>query len=100
MGRNWDGVVVVCAGTRWDGMPSSEHHIAGRLSEWAPVMYVDPPTSIATAYRYAGFERTTTLRIVSPRLVRLTPVVLPGMRRAGMVAITETLVRRRIRSAL
>lgn len=81
-------------------MPSSEHHVADRLTEWAPVLYVDPPTSVVTAYRNPGLETSTTLRVLRPGLAQLTPVVLPGMRRPGMVRVTEELVRHRIRSAI
>jgi teichuronic acid biosynthesis glycosyltransferase TuaH len=89
-------MVIVCAGTRWHGMPASEHHIAERLTQWASVLYVDPPMSLISARSAVGRR----LEIVNARLARLTPVVLPGMRRSGIVRMTEELTRIHIRSAL
>ena len=95
----WDRLVVVCAGTRWDGIPSSEHHIADRLTEWAPVLYVDPPTSLVTVLRNPAITGPM-LRVLRPGLARLTPVVLPGLSRPGMVRVTQELMRLYIRWAI
>jgi teichuronic acid biosynthesis glycosyltransferase TuaH len=48
---NWDGLVVFCAGTPWDGNRFPDQHIAERLSEHMPVLYVDPPMSFFSARR-------------------------------------------------
>jgi teichuronic acid biosynthesis glycosyltransferase TuaH len=96
----WDGLIVVCAGTRWSGIRMSEHHIADRLTAWAPVLYVDPPTSILKAYRNPALETFPQLRDVRPGLARLTPVVLPASRRPGVVRVTEELTRLQIRLAI
>jgi teichuronic acid biosynthesis glycosyltransferase TuaH len=77
----------------------SERHIADRLTEWAPVLYVDPPMSIVAARRHPAMTGSA-LRVLRPRLARLTPLVLPGMRRPGMVRVTEGLTRLRIRWAV
>ena len=95
---DWDDLVVVCAGTPWDGVPFPEHHLAERLARsWAPVLYVDPPLSWMTARRhpeYAACLDGPRLRLIAPGLARLTTVVLPGVERPGIQPITEALVRR------
>lgn len=100
---DWDGLVVVCAGTPWDGVPFPEHHLAERLARgYAPVLYVDPPTSYLTARRhpeYAASLEGPRLRLVEPGLARLTPVVLPGVERPVIRTTTEALVRRAMRRA-
>lgn len=96
---SWEGSVVICAGTPWDGIPSSEHHIADRLSKWVPVLYVDPPTSLFTVFRHRD-KVGPILRELRPGLARLTPVVLPGLSRPLMVRVTEQLVRLYIRWAI
>jgi teichuronic acid biosynthesis glycosyltransferase TuaH len=95
----WDGLVVVCAGTQWEGIHSSEHHIAERLTEWAPVLYVNPPTSLVKVRR-DGLNLRAGLRMLRPRLALLSPLVLPGLSRPGMVHITKWLVRFYIRWAV
>ncbi|MGH9119358.1 MAG: glycosyltransferase [Acidimicrobiales bacterium] len=100
---NWDGMVVVCGGTSWDGVPGSERHVAERLTEHAPVLFVDPPLSHLTGRRHPHLQPSLQgprLRLVRPGLARLTPVALPGMTRAGMHVVTEQLVRRSIRRAV
>jgi len=77
----------------------SERQIADRLTEWAPVLYVDPPTSFIAA-RHDPEVISSTLTVLRRGLVRLTPIVLPGMRRPGMVRITEELTRYHIRQAI
>lgn len=100
---NWDNLTVVCAGTSWDGIWFPEKHIADRLTAYGPVLWVDPPVSTLTARRnpdMAASPNSPRLRLVRPDLARLSPVVLPGMRRPGMERITEVLVRRALRSAV
>ena len=95
----WDGLVVVCAGTRWDRIPSSEHHIADHLTKWTPVLYVDPPTSPLAVLRNLAIAGPM-LQVLRPGLARLTPVVLPGLSRPGMVRVTQELMRLYIRWAI
>jgi teichuronic acid biosynthesis glycosyltransferase TuaH len=94
-------LVVVCAGTRWDASPAMpERHIADRLTEWASVLYVDPPMSILKTLRDPAAGQSTAVRVLRPGLARLTPIVLPGSRRPGIVRATEELTRLRIRSGV
>jgi teichuronic acid biosynthesis glycosyltransferase TuaH len=100
---DWDDVVVVCAGTSWDGIWFPEKHVADRLTAYGPVLWVDPPVSLLSPRRNpdaAGSLEGPRLRLVRPSLARLTPVVLPGTRRPGMERVTEALVRRALRSAV
>src|SRR4051812_46753 len=55
---SWQGLVIICAGTAWDrgGCPA-EKHIATRLTRWAPVLYVDPPSSPISRLRDGGRSR-------------------------------------------
>lgn len=99
----WDGLVVIGAGTSWDGVWFPEKHIAHRLADYAPVLYVDPPISPMTALRnpgLAGSLQGPRLRLIRPGLARLTPVVLPGMHRPGMWPVTQVLTRRAVRRAV
>jgi teichuronic acid biosynthesis glycosyltransferase TuaH len=99
----WDGMVVICAGTSWDGIWFPEKHIADRLASYAPVLYVDPPVSPLSPRRLPELAPSLEgprLRLLRPGLARLTPVVLPGMRRPGMQRVTEALVRRALRAAV
>lgn len=94
---SWDGVVVICAGTSWDGIWFPEKHVALRLSRRVPVLWVDPPLSRVGARRspeLAGSVRRPHLRLVQPGLARFTPVVPPAAHRPGMRVLTEWLTRR------
>jgi teichuronic acid biosynthesis glycosyltransferase TuaH len=100
---NWDGMVVVCGGTSWDGVPFCTRHIASRLTDYAPVLYVDPPMSHMTARRHPHLQPSLDeprLRVLRDGLARLTPVAMPGMTRPGMHVVTELLVRRALRRAV
>lgn len=99
---DWRGIVVVPAANNWDGVRFHDRQLAENLTEFAPVLYVDPPISLISARRrpeYASLLKEPRLRIVAPRLARLTPVVLPGMERPGMATVTRLLMARAIRRA-
>lgn len=98
----WRGLVVLCAGTSWDGNRFPDQHIAERLAQYAPVLYVDPPLSPLTARRHphlAASLQGPRLRRIGPSLARLTPLVPPGKERPGMKALTTALTRRAVRRA-
>ncbi len=95
-------LTVVCAGTPWNGIWFPEKHIADRLTAYGPVLWVD----LRSRSSRRGVTRTAAdsmqgprLRPIRPGLARLTPIVLPAMRRPGMERVTEVLVRRALRSA-
>lgn len=99
----WDGLVVLCAGTAWDGNRFTDQHVAQRLSSYAPVLYVDPPLSLLSPLRRpnaAAALREPRLRLLSPTLARLTPLVQPGPHRTGLHWLTQVMVRRAIRRAV
>lgn len=101
--RDWDDLVVVCAGTSWDGIWFPEKHIADRLARYAPVLYVDPPISPLTPRRNPELRASLDgprLRVIKGTLARLTPVVLPGMHRQGMHLVTTSITRRAIARAI
>jgi teichuronic acid biosynthesis glycosyltransferase TuaH len=89
-----DRVLVVCAGTDWDGVAGSDRMLATGLAEYTDVLWVDPPTSLIRAQ---GLPR---LGRIAPRMHRLSPLVLPMHTRAGVRHTTPALVRAQIRWAL
>ena len=100
---DWKGLVVFFAGTAWDGNRFPDQHIAGRLTRWAPVLYVDPPLSAVSRGTPLTFTRpgiARQLRLVDDRLARFTPVVLPPKGRGPMRRVTERTVRLLTRRAL
>ncbi|MDH3752670.1 MAG: glycosyltransferase [Acidimicrobiia bacterium] len=99
----WDDYVLFCAGKWWDGNRGAEHNLVDNLVEHVPVVWVDPPLSLLSPRRFPELARSLEgprFRLIRPNLAHLTPVVPPGMRRPGMVALTELLVRRLIRRAI
>lgn len=99
----FDGMVVVFAGTPWDMTMLPDQHMAGRLARHAPVLYVDPPMSRLSPRTYPDLARALSeprLRLVGPRLARLTPVVPPGVSRPGMRLLAQRLARSAARRAV
>ena len=43
--RDRDGLIVLCAGNCYDQVKVHDHHVAERLAQHAPVLYIDPPMS-------------------------------------------------------
>jgi glycosyltransferase involved in cell wall biosynthesis len=100
---DWSDLVVICASNPWTGMRMQDRHIAEPLSEYAPILYVDPPVSPLARWRkpsVAGALREPRLRQVGRSLARLTPVVLPGQGRPGVQLANQQVVRRSIRRAV
>lgn len=96
-------MVVLCAANSFDAVKMQDQHIAERLSTIAPVLYVDPPMSRLTVRNrpeLSGVLDEPRLRMLTPSLARLTPVVLPFPERAGMAAVTERLVGMAVRRAV
>ncbi|MBD3781894.1 MAG: glycosyltransferase [Micrococcales bacterium] len=100
---SWDGLVVMCAGTSWDGVWFPDKHIANRLTDYAPVLYVDPPMSLLTPLRNPHLKASLAgprLRLVRPGLARLTPVTTPGISRPGLRELSRLSTRRALARAV
>jgi teichuronic acid biosynthesis glycosyltransferase TuaH len=98
----WDGLIVLCAANRYDSTKVADQHLAERLCQLAPVLYVDPPMSRLTAARRpdaAAALNGPRLRVLRPGLARLTPVVQPFPSRPGLAGMTSALTRRHLRHA-
>lgn len=81
---DWEGVVVLCSGTSWDGAHLSDRHLAERLVRYAPVLFVDPPVSPLTSLRRPELRASVgppRLTRIGHRLARLTPLAPPGVSR-------------------
>lgn len=101
---HWDGLIVLCATSRYDAMPMGDWHLARALSRTAPVLYVDPPMSPLTPLRGGGHASRQVWRpgldVPDPAIARLTPVVQPFPSRPGMAGLTSLLTRRYLRLAI
>lgn len=99
----WSGLVVFCAGNAWDGNRYPDQHMAERLAQYAPVLYVDPPLSVASAWRTrkAGTPIPGLgVGLIGDRLARVTPFAPPYAGRRGVRTISEAATRATIRRAL
>jgi glycosyltransferase involved in cell wall biosynthesis len=99
----WDGLVVICAAKRFNGIKMAEQYMAEELARLGPVLYVDPPLSMAAARRdpaAAALAARPRLRLLSPSLAHLTPVLPPGPYRPALAPLTTALVRGYVRSAV
>ena len=99
---DWSRTVVLCSGTWWDAAPMPDQHMARALAEHTSVLYVDPPLSPLTSLRHPdlrGLSREPRLRMVGPRIARLTPAAPPGKGRPGIRHLTAALTRRQMRGA-
>jgi teichuronic acid biosynthesis glycosyltransferase TuaH len=100
--RAWDGLVVFCAANNYDGIKLADQHFAEQLSKLVPVLYVDPPISCLIPLkrpRMAASMLGPRVRMLTPRLARLTPVVEPFPSKRRLAGLTARLVRRHLRGA-
>jgi teichuronic acid biosynthesis glycosyltransferase TuaH len=96
-------LLVVCAGTSWDGVVSPDRLLATALAEHADILWVDPALSPTTgADRRYGVSRRPRpiLRTLDNGMVRLTPTALPLHSRPVVRISTDALVRSQMRWAL
>jgi teichuronic acid biosynthesis glycosyltransferase TuaH len=91
--RAFDHPVVLVAGNAWDGLASSDRHLARHLAAHVPVLYVDPPTRWWSS-------APSTPSVVHPGVLRITPRVPPAMYRAGLHRLLHHLVARSVNDAL
>jgi hypothetical protein len=71
-GREWDGMVVLCAANNYDGIKLADQHMAEELSRLRPVLYVDPPVSFLTPRKHPYVATS----LAGPRL-RMQSAALP-----------------------
>ncbi|MFY1636624.1 glycosyltransferase [Solwaraspora sp. WMMB335] len=93
-------LLVVCAGTPWDGPAGSDRLLTTALTRYARVLWVDPPVSLANPAALRRARVVPELVQVHPDITRITPVVAPLHTRAGIRHLTPHLVRGQIAAAL
>lgn len=101
--ESWDGLVVILATSFWDGTPLLERHLAGELTAYAPLLYVEPPISVMTRLRNREVARTAPspgLRLVRPGLAVLTVRLPPLKDRPWAKPVSLALLRRALRRAV
>jgi len=95
--ERWERLVVLLAANSYDEPKVADRHLAETLSEYVPVLYVDPPISKLTPLRRPELRASAAspgLTYLSPQLARVTPIVQPGMLRSGLASVTAALTRR------
>jgi len=95
--------LVWFAGVQWDAIRGTDRHMVTALSRLFNILWVDPPVSPVASTR--GNDVThrpfrPRLSAASDRVMRLTPVALPGLTRWGVRATTAPLVRVQVRWAI
>jgi teichuronic acid biosynthesis glycosyltransferase TuaH len=97
--------LVVMGGTaHWGMLRLAEHHVARHMTRYADVLFVDPPISALTVRRRPELAplllTQASVRTVAAGLHVITPVVLPGKDRPGMIHVTDWQTRRAIVTAV
>lgn len=96
-------LIVVCAGTPWDGVPGTDRRMATELLRYGRVLWIDPEFSVLTPRRLRqGTTRRfgPTLDEPAPGLTRLRPVAPPLHSRRRMRPVARTVLRAQIDHAL
>lgn len=102
-GKQWDNVVVVVGTCFWDGTPLLERHISSRLTAYAPVLFVEPPTSVLSRFRNQEAGRLAPepgLRLVDERLAVLSVRLPPLKDRVWAKGCSLRLFKRALRRAV
>jgi teichuronic acid biosynthesis glycosyltransferase TuaH len=100
---DWRRLVVFCAATPWDGNMMLDQHMAQRLAQYAPVLYVDPPLSVRAPWdqlQKAHPIARPSVGLISPGLARTTPTSPPGGGRRLIRTLTNRSTRWAMRNAL
>jgi teichuronic acid biosynthesis glycosyltransferase TuaH len=101
----WDDMTVLWGNSAWDGHRLGAQALAEALAEHGPVLYVDPPRSLAAVGRAGVIELRATLRrprltLVSPGLARLSPLGPPAQTRTGVRWVTSWWLERAVRRSV
>lgn len=100
---NRGDLIVYFAGSRWDGPPGHDRHMAEALSRFRPVLFVEPLVSALTRFNRPELGKLLDrprLQVVSPRLAHLVTPVVPGFSRPGVHRLVPPMVRRATRRAI
>ncbi|MGI8888436.1 MAG: glycosyltransferase [Nocardioidaceae bacterium] len=101
--RRGGPLLVYCAGVPWAAVQGTDKQLAKQLCRHLPVLWIDPPYSLAHAARRRELRQTlgsSRLRTVAPGIARLVTVAPPYPERSGVSIITDALLRKSIRWAL
>jgi teichuronic acid biosynthesis glycosyltransferase TuaH len=96
-------LIVYLATGWWDGPAGTDRQLAGALTRYGPVLYVDPPISALTKFvkpHHSVVAAAPRLRVHGPRLARLVTHVAPGMTRPVLRYLRTPLVRRAVLGAI
>jgi glycosyltransferase involved in cell wall biosynthesis len=90
--------IVYFPGVDWDAVAGTDQQLATALSKLRPVVWVDPPQSVWSAFRRG--VRVRPVSQVGPRLIRLHAYSPPGVTRPGLRALGERIAVRQLRTYL
>jgi len=96
-------IVIVCSNTMFDENPLGAKPFSQALETKYNVIYVDPPFSIATAIKQTSLRSkifASKFNLVSPNLMRVTPLVFPGKDRPFIHKLTSLLLKKSIKKAV
>jgi teichuronic acid biosynthesis glycosyltransferase TuaH len=88
--------IIYLAGSRWSDVPGTDRRLVTALAASTPVLWVDPPYSIATRGRSEPAGTDT----VSPGVTRLRILGPPGSSRPGIRMLSHTVRARALRRAI
>ncbi|MCM4084874.1 glycosyltransferase [Paractinoplanes hotanensis] len=96
-------LIVVGAGTAWDGVPGTDRRMATELLRYAQVLWIDPEFSVVTKRELrqgAGRRLRPTMDEPAPGLHRLMPIAPPLHSRPRIRPVNRILLRTQVESAL
>ena len=102
-GAAWDGMIVVCAAVRWDGVKMQDRQMAEHLQAHAPVLYVDPPVSHLSWLKnpaVAASMKRPRVRVLGPGLAHFTPIVPPKPMHPAVIPIATWAAKRQLGGAV
>ncbi len=102
------GRVIVCIASSWDYDPTSKHHVMRLLAKNNDIVWVnyhgtrkprinaaDARSALSALRRFAGGVRK-----ITPGMVQVTPLVIPGASRPRLARLSQSLLVRQIRGAI
>lgn len=89
----WADPIVIVSGNQWDGVGSSERHLALRLAEHRPVIFVERPVQ---TWSLPGHSTDVPV----PGVLRVIPKVPRGMYRPGLNSFLQHLIANAVTATL